>query len=286
MNGLFIPYKAQQRLHAIRYWTNRQYLLGKDYDAHLITWQLAAEWIRQMKEDKEEKEITKATADLVKAPEAFKKDTKWHPWKESVHTYLNTQLGQAHIPLAYIIREHDDPIPDANYTTLHEELVQGVVLFGTEFDANNGKVYDFLQSLTLNGPAWPWINSFQRTRNGRGAWKALLAYYEGDAMQMRTMQECYQAISKANYQGPRRNYDFSTYVAAHQQAHQDLLHLNEPIPENKKVRDFLAGITDPQCAPIKLNVLSNQTFMNDFLETVNYITGAIDMLQKNVNPTF
>ena len=35
MNGLFIPYKAQQRLHAIRYWAHRQYLLGRDYDALL-----------------------------------------------------------------------------------------------------------------------------------------------------------------------------------------------------------------------------------------------------------
>jgi hypothetical protein len=239
-----------------------------------------------MRDEKEEKDIAKTTADLIKAPEAFKKETKWRPWKESVLTYLNAQPGQAHIPLAYIIRERDHPLPDVNYTTMHEELVQGTVLRGTEFNANNGKVYDFLQSLTLNGPAWPWINSFQRTRNGRGAWKALLGYYEGDAMQTRTKQECYQAITKANYQGPRRNYDFSTYVAAHQQAHQDLLRLNEPIPENKKVRDFLAGITDPQCAPIKLNVLSNQGFMNNFLEAVNYIAGAIDMLQKNVNPTF
>ena len=170
MNGLFIPYKAQQRLHAIRYWAHRQYLLGNDYDAHFVTQDLAMEWIRKMKDEKEEKEITKMTADLVKAPEAFKKDTKWRPWKESVQTYLNAQLGQAHIPLAYIIREQDEPIPGSIYTKKHEELVQGLVLHGSEFNANNGKVYDFLQSLTLNGPAWSWINAFQRTRNGRGAW--------------------------------------------------------------------------------------------------------------------
>jgi hypothetical protein len=98
-------------------------------------------------------------------------------------------------------------------------------------------------------------------------------------MKTHTKQECYQAFAKANYQGPRRNYDFSTYVAAHQQAHQDLLHLEEPIPENKKVWDFLAGITDPQCASIKLSVLSNQPFLNNFLQADNYIAGAIDMTQ-------
>jgi hypothetical protein len=87
---------------------------------------------------------------------------------------------------------------------------------------------------------------------------------------------CYVNMDKArmlsvHYQGPRRNYDFSAYVAVHQQANQDSLHLNEPIPENKTVRDFLTGITDSQCTPIKLNGVANKVFLNNFLETDNYI---------------
>ena len=70
----------------------------------------------------------------------------------------------------------------------------------------------------------------------------------------------------------------------HQQAYQDLMRLQEPIPENKKVRDFLHEIMDPQCAAIKLTVLSNQIYMNYFLETVNYMASAIDLLQKNEMP--
>lgn len=69
-----------------------------------------------------------------------------------------------------------------------------------------------------------------------------LAYYKGDTMQMRMKEECHQS-NKANYQGPRRNFDFSAYVAVHQQAHQDLLCLKKPINENKSVRDFWQLIT-------------------------------------------
>jgi hypothetical protein len=104
-------------------------------------------------------------------------------------------------------------------------------------------------------------------------------------MKTRTKQECYDAIAKANYQGPRRNFDFNTYVGIHQQAHQDLIRLGEPIPENKKVRDFLQGITDPQCVNIKLNVLANQTFMNDFPQTINFVASAIDLMTKNTGGT-
>jgi hypothetical protein len=56
---------------------------------------------------------------------------------------------------------------------------------------NNGVVYDLIQSLTLNGPAWPWINAFQRYHDGCRAGEWLLAYYEGDAMQTHSKQECY-----------------------------------------------------------------------------------------------
>lgn len=66
------------------------------------------------------------------------------------------------------------------------------------------------------------------------------------------------------YQGNKRNFDFGTYVAIHQ----DLVRLQEPIPMNKKVRDSLQGITNPQCGNIKLNILSNPTFMNNFSQAI------------------
>jgi hypothetical protein len=86
----------------------------------------------------------------------------------------------------------------------------------------------------------------QQTRDGRNAWKSLINYYEEDSAKTRGKQECYNAISKATYLGPRRNFDFSSYVVIHQQAHQDLHRLGEPVPENKKVCNFLNGINDPQ----------------------------------------
>jgi len=102
---------------------------------------------------------------------------------------------------------------------------------------------------------------------------------------MHSKQQCYDAIAKANYQGARRNFDFSSYVAIHQQAHQDLARLGEPIPENKKVRDFLHGITDSQCSNIKLNVLSNLAFMNSFAQMINYFASAVDLIRKNTTST-
>ncbi|MFN9979530.1 MAG: hypothetical protein ACK53Y_06435, partial [bacterium] len=144
------------------------------YDVALVTGPLAEAWNETRKA---EAKAAEAPDDLVKKPEMFKKDTKWRPWKESVTTYLHSKIGQASIPLAYIVCDHDVAAPDAIYHSTHEQLVNQAIHFGSEYNTNNGIVYDLLQYLTLNGPAWPWISGFQRSRDGRGAWKALIAYY-------------------------------------------------------------------------------------------------------------
>jgi hypothetical protein len=191
------------------------HILGMDYNIAEVTEELAEHWNETMEN---ELESAKVSTDLVKVPEAFKKDTKWHPWKESVTTYLPSKIGQASLPLAYIIRKYDNPLPNVQYATTHDQLIACAILRGPEYNANNGIVFDLLQSLTLAGPAWAWINSYERVCDGRNAWKALLSYYEGASMQMRNKQQCYDAISKAVYKGYTRNFDFLIYMNDFHQA--------------------------------------------------------------------
>jgi hypothetical protein len=53
------------------------------------------------------------------------------------------------------------------------------------------------------------------------------------------------------------------------------------VPENKKVRDFMAGITDTQCANIKLNILADPLYMNNFAMMIIYCATAINMIKRN-----
>jgi hypothetical protein len=102
--GLFIPFASQQYIHAVRFWVNRMHILGLPYTTDLVTLPLAEVWNETRKLEKEAETVP---TDLVKAPEPYKKDTKWCTWKESVENYLHSKVGQAGIPLAYIIQEHD-----------------------------------------------------------------------------------------------------------------------------------------------------------------------------------
>jgi hypothetical protein len=158
--GLFIPFFSQESIHAIHFWTNRMYNLGIPYELDQVTEELAMTWNHAQKSELEAVR-TSSNLDMVKQPEHFKGETKWKQWKESLVTYLHSEIGHASLPLAYITRDVDLPNYNKVFNTVHDQLVESAILHGTEYNINNELVYDLLQSLTLNGPAWSWINMYQ-----------------------------------------------------------------------------------------------------------------------------
>jgi hypothetical protein len=110
------------------------HIIGSPYNIEDMNEPLAEMWSESMKI---EQEASAAPGDLIKIPEAFKKDTKWRTWKESILTYLNSKQGQASIPLAYIVRENDIPDRDAVYQMVHDQLVNKAILHGAEYNRNN-----------------------------------------------------------------------------------------------------------------------------------------------------
>jgi hypothetical protein len=137
----------------------------------------------------------------VKPPTEYKAGSKWRPFKEGAIAYFNSVKGLHMIPLAYIIREQEIPDPQVVYQSEHHRLISITPLVVIEFEEDNGKVFDFLKSWTLNGPAWTWMRSFNATRNGRASWQALMNHFEGDAQKDRVKDHAYAAIAAAKYYG-------------------------------------------------------------------------------------
>jgi hypothetical protein len=73
----------------------------------------------------------------IKMPEKFKISTKWIVFSETVDTYLNQLHGQGRIPLNYIIRMLEAPVPGTVYDTEQEMLIQTVPLTGDPYDLDN-----------------------------------------------------------------------------------------------------------------------------------------------------
>jgi len=137
--------------------------------------------------------------------------------------------GQCNFPISYVLRENEGPPDNENEYETQEELELAMVpLKGAYYDEDNHAVFDSLKSRLLNGPAWTWIQDFDTKRDGRGAWKALYAHFEGVSRQIRMKTAAYASIKRAEYKGAK-NFVFYLYKRIHTQAHANLKHYGEPV---------------------------------------------------------
>jgi len=223
------------------------------------------------------------TIPTIQAPSAFKKETRWRTWKEQWVTYLGTKTGISKAPLTYVTREAEDPADPEDFDGDHDHDLEVLITphIGDAYKRDNGAVYDELKTLLINSPAYTWIHSHDHLRNGRGAWLALIEHYIGANEQNCIKDAAYASIQNATYAGERCNWTFEQYYHVHQDAHYDLETYGEHISENKKVTNFLRGISAPQCEVAKAVVLSNSTYMNDFTVATQYIVSTLNVTILN-----
>jgi hypothetical protein len=86
-------------------------------------------------------------------------------------------------PFSYLLREHQDVMPDmlvTAYDSIDEELVVSmVILAGPNYEHDNHLLFNHLRGWLREGPAWPFMQLHARTMNGRAAFFAVKA--EGQA---------------------------------------------------------------------------------------------------------
>jgi hypothetical protein len=198
-------------------------------------------------------------------PDKFMKVSSWMTFKESFVAHLDQLRGSNMVPLSYVVRTDHNPNPAAIYDTDRDRRMATVPLTGHDFNKDNETVFAILKELTMSGPAWNWIEPFNRRRNGRACFEALVAHYEGTSMMNHAKDKAYNDIATASYSGMKKTQTFEAYTSVHKKAHTTLEKHGEPVPPGKKVRDYLKGIQQSagqglltavvQCyaCPIKLN---------------------------------
>jgi hypothetical protein len=117
------------------FWTHRQFALGLPFNAELFNLADAEYWMQKMRDQDDDDDAAK---DMIKIPDAFKKDTEWLIWSDSVITYLRSQKGANNAsPLAYILRDHEVPTPDTIFPTDIDEKIGRTILAGPQFNTDN-----------------------------------------------------------------------------------------------------------------------------------------------------
>jgi hypothetical protein len=203
----------------------------------------------------------------------------WPKFWEQLKTYLSQCRGAACIPLVYLVREHDVILPEMHdmglYDSVDDYMMATTMLSGDHYKIDNTRLYNDLKPLVIEGAGWAFIKKFDRSKNGRGALMALKKQAEGNSAKQTRKARAYASLAQARYRGERRNFEFGNYVQIHQDAHNELLDLEEPVPETKKVQDFLSGILDARLQTGKDIVLGTPLYLQDFEECQQYLSTLV-----------
>jgi hypothetical protein len=285
-----IPFVSLQKLKAMRFWALAQKRLGVAPNSSDFDDAKAVAALQAMNAEKEYKKATEDTA--ITKPVTLVDIHKWTKFWLLFSTYLGRVKGAAHIPLRYLIRDHVEvtqAIRDATYDTNEEKLINITVLEGGHFEIDNKTLYDELKPLVVDGSGWGFIKEFDKARNGRAAVLALKTQAEGQSAKLTRKTKAYASISSATFRGQRRGFNFDNYISIHLDGHNELIDLEEPVPESKKVTDFLKGIQAPGLEVGKQVILGDATKMGNFKECQQFLStllnnsGAQAQLERNVS---
>lgn len=267
-----VPFVSLKRLKAMRYWVLSQRWLGAEPQAAHFTNAVLEETLLRMQQNKDYKEATEEMA--VSKPEKFSEMAKWTKFYELFVTYLSRVKGAANLPLTYLVREKGEvtqEIRDAEYETTEDRLIATTVHSGNHYAIDNKTLYDELKPMVIDGPGWSFIKQYDKSKDGRKAFLALKQQAEGQAAKLARKTKAYATLEQSAYRGPRRGYTFDSYVAAHQEAHNELMDLEEPVSESRKVTSFLRGIQDAKLESGKVAVLGDASKLESFQATQQYL---------------
>ena len=150
-------------------------------------------------------------------------------WMEAFQDFLNRKIGNRNIPLAYII--WDEPNPPAvalplapgqphsiEHRSVEAELIAWVSHTHALFPNDNSDLYFLLEEATQSTPYAASIKSFQRNRDGEGAWKALTSQYAGKDKWEAEIKKQEQLLHTRFWKG-QSNFLHEHFISQHRNAY-------------------------------------------------------------------
>jgi len=273
------PFMSVRALIAVRNWAAYRVARGEPCLPTDFTEEAEEKWTERTDDLDEIREAAKlAKGEEGTIPKLSVLD-EWSSFIELFHDHLGSmrdpKLGA---PLTFVIRDKEVPDQadlDAEYDSVDDDLVATLVLEGPTFNKANKRVFAVLKKATVKGAGWTFIKKYDVKSDGRGAFLALKKQATGESAVATIKAKAYAAIQAAVYHGNNSKYTFARYVQAHQEAHNTLEDEGEPIPETKKVQDFLDGIKAAHLESGRVFVEGDNARLTNFTACQQYMSTLV-----------
>ena len=201
------------------------------------------DWVNSISEayNMEDPKVTpQSTAFSVTVPTFV--GTNWHDVKAKMTALLMTRIGNAGVPLTYLIRERRRLWENTDdISNLQERRIATKAHAGTTFELDNSELYRILLNTFTSTTLDNVVRSFQRHNDGIGAWAAIIANVEGANYPSELKRQGDQIIENAFFD-PNKNFTFEKYFDKHVKSHELHAAANAPVPEWRKIDQFMKNI--------------------------------------------
>ena len=149
-------------------------------------------------------------------------------WTEAFRDFLARVIGARTIPLSYVIRVVEDvPVNAPNlaanqpysfeHGSVEDELVARASHTHPLFRDDNASVYHYLEEATRGTVYAASIKPFQRTKNGRAAWLAMVSQYAGKDKYEAEIKRQEQLLHNREWKG-NSHFTLEQFISSHRNA--------------------------------------------------------------------
>ena len=272
-----IPQSVKVNLQIVQYGAMFMYRTGQPISAQVCDNVFLMGWKQRMMEIKGIREKYKSTPPTK--PDKLKSMAKFDIFWENFQAYLGMIYGAADCPLTYVICEVCTPDPNdfaLDFNDIDTTAIDMTLHQGTHWNVDNARVWEELQSLTRDGPAWTYIMGIKK-KDGRKACETLQLQGEGKNVKQVKISSAYHTIDTLRWEGSKRGYSYEDYVNKHTKCHQALLKQGVVLDEFYKINKFLAGISDPALSQPMETARSQDQYMENFERLQQYLGSRVDL---------
>ena len=247
---------------------------GGDADSFRSALDVAFNRAEVRRVEKEQSDTVSKAAD----PGKFKDEKKWPEWEPAFVNYLSTIPGVNGVPLSYVVREIEEPVPDATYESFNEQAIACSPLQGTVFQADARKVHQLIKSFLQTETAEQWIKPLARKQSSRADMEALRKHYSGEGNTSRRIAVAERIRDTLHYKNERA-MQFSAFLDKLQETFNIFGEENEPMTEQAKVRMLLKKVEHPQLQDA-IGALRVRATMDGitFTECANHLSAQVSEL--------
>ena len=214
---------VKRNIKAFVQWTRDEIRLGRDPTLVAFPIGQAAMLMRRYKSHTQFVAKAKTIVENAK-PGPFNAKTKWEDWSPTFLNFLRSIPGRDGVPLKYVCRPNDAPDPTP-HTDFLDDYVAMAPLAGEAFATDGSEVMTYIVSFVAgNITAESKIQPYAADANGRLAYKAMEAHYEGVGMNAIDILKADKILDTLFYGGEKKphmwweeferqlSYAFNTYT--------------------------------------------------------------------------